>query len=112
MEKNDLFYLQDIEEATSKIEGYLKNVNFSMFEQEEMRQDAVIRQLEIIGEAANKLSLNFSKNHPDFPVKEAIRMRNFLIHGYDDVDIVVVWKTVTEDIPLLKKHLVIFVKKS
>ncbi len=68
-----------------------------------MRHDAVIRHLEIIGEAAHHLSSKFKTNNPSFPYKEAIRMRNFLIHGYDDVDLTVVWKTIQEDIPFLKK---------
>lgn len=70
-----------------------------------MRQDAAIRQLEIISEAASKLSKEFSTKNPDFPLKEAISMRNFLIHGYNDVDLEVVWKTVQEDIPLVKEKL-------
>ena len=70
-----------------------------------MRQDAVIRQFEIIGEAASRISKDFLEQHSDFPIKEAIEMRNFLIHGYDEVDIKVVWKTLQEDIPLLKNKM-------
>jgi uncharacterized protein with HEPN domain len=103
MSKNNQVYLQDISKAISKIEKYTANISFDKFFKEDMRQDAVIRQLEIIGEAANRISKDFLDDHPDFPLKEAIRMRNFLIHGYDEVNIKVVWKTVREDIPLLKK---------
>lgn len=105
MKKNNQVYLQDISKAVFKIEKYTKDVNFEIFLKDEMRQDAVIRQFEIIGEAANKISKDFIESHPDFPLKEAIRMRNFLIHGYDEVDIKVVWKTIQIDIPLLKKSL-------
>lgn len=105
MEKSNDIYIQDIQKAIDKIEGYLKDIDFAGFEQEEMCHDAVIRQLEIIGEAANKLSQEFAKQNPDFPLKEAITMRNFLIHAYDDVDLTVVWKTIQEDIPLLKENI-------
>ena len=105
MKKNNLVYLQDISKAIAKIEEYTKNVSFDSFQIDTMRQDAVIRQFEIIGEAANRISKDFLNDHSDFPLKEAIRMRNFLIHGYDKVDVKVVWKTVQVDIPLLKKSL-------
>ena len=105
MVKNNEIYIRDIRKAIDKIEGYLKNTDFARFKQEEMRHDAVIRQLEIIGEAANKLSKEFSKKNSDFPLKEAVGMRNFLIHAYDDVDLRVVWKTIQEDLPLLKESI-------
>ena len=105
MKKNNQVYLQDISKAISKIEEYTKDVSHNEFQTDTMRQDAVIRQFEIIGEAANRISKDFLDNHQDFPLKEAIRMRNFLIHGYDEVNIEVVWKTVQVDIPLLKKSL-------
>jgi len=106
MKKNNQVYLDDIQRAIDKIDRYTKNIDFSFFQQDEMRQDAIIRQLEIIGEAANKISADFIKNHPNFPIKEAIRMRNFLIHGYDEVDLQVVWKTIQEDVPFLKEKVV------
>jgi len=105
MKKDNKVYLQDILKAVLKIEEYTKGYDYERFLQDSVKQDAVIRQLEIIGEAANRISEDFLKDYPDFPLKEAIRMRNFLIHGYDEVDIKVVWKTIKEDIPILKKSL-------
>lgn len=105
MKKNDQTYLQDILHAIEKIEEYVKEISYDDFIRDDMRQDAVIRQLEIIGEAANKLSDDFRNAHPDFPIKEAVRMRNFLIHGYDEVDIDIVWKTIQQDIPSIQKVL-------
>ncbi|MEK7521319.1 MAG: DUF86 domain-containing protein [Patescibacteria group bacterium] len=104
MVKADSAYIQDIAQAITKIEHYCRGVNFKTFSEEEMRHDAVVRQLEIVGEATNKLSEDFRKEYPDFPVKEAISMRNFLIHGYNEINLAVVWKTVQEDLPLLKEH--------
>lgn len=93
-------------EAIMKVEGYLKNVAKEAFLCEPMRQDAVIRQLEIIGEAAAKISKDFLNKYPNFPIRESVGMRNFLIHGYDQVDVNVVWKTLQSDIPLLKSKII------
>lgn len=105
MKKDDSIYLQDIQKAVDKIEKYTKNITLDVFKEEGMRQDAVIRQFEIIGEAAGRISKDFLEKYPDFPIKEAIRMRNFLIHSYDEIDIKVVWKTLQEDITLLKNKI-------
>lgn len=105
MVKDNTIYLNDIKQAIDKIEGYLKDITLTVFIKEDMRHDAVIRQLEIIGEAAHNLSSDFQKSHSKFPLKEMIGMRNFLIHAYDDVDLKVVWKTVQKDIPLVKEYL-------
>lgn len=79
---------------------------------QEMKQDAVVYQLSIIGEAANRLTSDFRNKYPDFPIKEAVSMRNFLIHGYDEVDLKIVWKTLKEDLPLLKNIVLNILKKS
>lgn len=84
MKKTDSVYLEDILKAITTIKRYTDNIGFEIFTHEQMRQDAVIRQLEIIGEAANKLSTEFSQTNPDFPLRQAISLRNFLIHGYDE----------------------------
>jgi len=105
MKKSDFVYLQDMMRALKVIETYLNGVSFNEFVKNQMRQDATIRQLEILGEAANKLSVNFKQNNPDFPLRQVISMRNFLIHGYDDLDLEIVWKTLQENIPQLKSSL-------
>ncbi|WP_231363474.1 DUF86 domain-containing protein [Thioalkalivibrio sulfidiphilus] len=70
----------------------------------EEKQDAVIRNLEIIGEAAGNIQKHFpefSTKHPDFPLKAAYGTRNVLTHGYFKVDLSVVWKTAERDLPQL-----------
>jgi len=105
MKKDNTVYLRDMLTAISRIEEYMKNISYDDFLEESMRQDAVIRHLEIIGEAAAQLSSEYMKDASDFPMREAVDMRNFLIHGYDEVDIKVVWKTIQTDIPSLKAKL-------
>lgn len=98
--KDNKVYLQDILQAIDKIDKYLKDFDFDQFKQNHLHQDAVIRQLEIIGEAANRLGQEFLQQYPSFPIKEAIQMRNFLIHGYDEVNLKTVWKTIETDLSL------------
>ena len=59
----------------------------------------------VIGEAVNKISKDFFIQFPDFPTREAIDMRNFLIHDYDHVDLGVLWKTISNDIPVIKSKI-------
>ena len=65
-------------------------------------QDAVLRRLEIIGEAANRLPEEFKANHSEIEWRKATGMRNILIHMYDEVDLEIVWKTITETLPQFK----------
>ncbi len=62
---------------------------------------SIVRLLEIIGETANKVSIDTQSNYTRIPWKEIVDMRNRLIHGYYDIDLDIVWKTVTDEIPLL-----------
>lgn len=102
MKKTDSVYLEDMARAISSIEAYVQEITFDVFAAEQMRHDATIRQLEVLGEAANKLSPNFMAKNRDFPLRQVISMRNFLIHGYDEIDLEIVWNTIQENIPELK----------
>jgi len=70
-----------------------------------MMVDAVIRNFEIIGEAAANLSDDFAKQHAEIPFQKMAAMRNRLIHGYFGVNLGTLWQVVRDDIPLLKKQL-------
>ena len=59
--------------------------------------------MEIIGEAVNRLTPSFVKGHPDFPTREAVSMRNYIIHEYDYVNTKVIWKTIATDIQDLRE---------
>lgn len=109
MDKNPLIYIEHIQESISKIDRYLAAFTFDEFVQDEKTQDAVIRQLEIIGEAATQLEEEFKKQSPQMPWRFMRAMRNKLIHEYFDVDLEVVWETVKVSLPELKKELEKFV---
>jgi uncharacterized protein with HEPN domain len=70
-----------------------------------MIQDAIIRQIEIIGEASKLISEKIKEKSPSIPWKDIAGMRDKLIHNYFGVDIEAVWKTIKEDIPILKKEI-------
>ncbi len=104
-EAKDSAYLGHILEAIAKITRYTTGRSLQDLQTDDMFLDAVVRELEIIGEAASNLSLSFREAHPDLPWYQAIGMRNQLIHGYFEVDREVVWQTVTEDLTNLHEQL-------
>ena len=103
MKKSNKVYLEDIVEAIKLIlEDYVAGMNFEVFDKDKKTQDAVIRQIAIIGEAMGKFDKNFIESHPELPGKEAVAMRNVLVHDYDWVDTEEVWRTIEQDLPKLK----------
>lgn len=97
--KRDLSYFFDIAEAARLAVSYVEQTTREEFLSDTKSQDSVIRRLEIIGEAARRISEENRKAYPNLPWREMIGMRNFLIHDYDDVDIHIVWETVKKDLP-------------
>ncbi|CAN5668975.1 DUF86 domain-containing protein [soil metagenome] len=92
--------LSHIVEAAARIANYLKDVSKQDFLKDGLRQDAVIRRIQIIGEAARHLSPELLASMPDFPAREAWGMRNVLVHDYDGVNIERLRDTATSEIPL------------
>jgi uncharacterized protein with HEPN domain len=103
MIKSDQVYLEHILEAIVKIENFTKEISRFDFSRNVMIQDAVIRNIEIIGVATKKISKSVTQSHQEIPWSEMAGMRDKLIHAYLDVDIDVVWKTIEVDLPLLKE---------
>lgn len=102
MQRDDAVYLRHCVDAASAIGQYLDGVTDAQFFAEPMRQDAVIRQLEIIGEAVKHLSTNVRTHHPHIPWRVIAAMRDRLIHQYFGVDLDQVWLTATTEVPDLK----------
>ncbi len=102
MKPRDRASLQDIVEQIHIIWQYLAGYTREAFLTDPIRQDAVIRRFEIIGEAATRLSGEFRAAHPEVEWRDIRDMRNFLIHVYNAVDMTIVWKTAQENLePLL-----------
>jgi uncharacterized protein with HEPN domain len=100
--KDDFLYLDHIRECIEKIDTFTRLMSQEEFHHNIAIQDAVIRNLEVIGEATKKLSNTFTTNHPEIPWSDMAGMRDRLIHHYFDIDIDVLWKTIEIDLPVLK----------
>lgn len=99
-------YLDDINDSISKIEGYIIGLDFEKFSGDFKTIDAVVRNLEIIGEAVNNLPEEIKSQNPEISWKEAVGMRNKILHEYFGVDESILWKTITEDLPIFKEQIV------
>lgn len=97
-------YLQDIASSISKINEYVKNMNFDDFANDHKTIDAIIRNLEIVGEAVKNLPKEIKTKHKDVPWNEICGMRNKVIHEYWGVDEEILWKTIQDDLPVLEKQ--------
>lgn len=101
--KDPAILLRHISDSIEKLEEYSKGKTFADFESDTAFQDAVMRRLQIIGEAAKGLPDSFKSRHKRIEWKEAAAMRDILTHQYFVVDLKVVWETLKKDIPALKK---------
>ncbi len=104
-QNRDKIYLGDILDAIERIESYTAGVKKSAFMKNFMMQDAVMRQIEIVGEAANSISDEFQEKHPEFPWLQMRGIRNKIIHDYRGINLHIIWDTVTDNIPSLKKQI-------
>lgn len=101
----DIIRLRHMLDACDEIRVFTKRISEREFQTHRMLILATLKELELIGEAASKVSLSFRKKHPQVPWKTIIAMRNRLIHGYFDINLDIVWRTVHQEIPPLTKLL-------
>ena len=102
---DDRVYLQHILDAATRISEYLKGVSEAKFHESHLLQDGVIRQIQIVGEAAKRVSRDFCNQYPAVPWRDIAGMRDKLVHDYFGVDVGMVWVTAIEDLPELRKQI-------
>ncbi len=105
MVKDDLAYIEHILDCIRKIKEFSEGLSFKEFSGNELVQDAIIRNIEIIGEASKKISSDTKQIYFEISWKEIAGMRDKLIHDYLGVDVEVVWRTIKEDIPILERQI-------
>ena len=102
MKKDYKQYFIDILDSINKIDKFLSGFTYESFKNDDKTQYAVVRALEIIGEASKKIPLDIRQLYADVPWREMTGMRDILIHDYFGVDTEVVWKTASADLPPLR----------
>ena len=111
MPKEHRVYIEDIKEATNKIEKYTRNLAFTKFRKNDLVIDAVIRNLEIIGEATKRIPNHVKEKAPDIEWKKIAGLRDILIHEYFGVDLEIIWDIVKNKLPTLNKRVIQILKE-
>ncbi|MFO0698945.1 MAG: HepT-like ribonuclease domain-containing protein [Nitrospira sp.] len=108
--RDDRQRLRDIRDPIRQIERYAKRGRRE-FEEDELIHTWMIHHIQIIGEAASKLSPSFRKDHHEIPWPQIIKMRHVLVHDYFGIDLGEVWTAVERDLPVLKKQVSALIRK-
>ena len=104
-------YILDIYNSTEEIEKFVEGFSFEKFQNDRKTVYAVIRAIEIIGEAIKNIPASVKSKHKEIPWRDAADMRNKLIHEYFGVNLKVVWRAVEKDVPELKKKMLELIKE-
>ena len=111
-QRDALSYVEDIIKAMADATEFVKAPDYSSFTKDIKTVYAVIRALEIIGEATKNIPVTLKSRYPQIPLKEMAGMRDKVIHSYSTVDLKRVWSTVKQDIPVLKPLFVTILKEN
>ncbi len=101
MQRDDVAYLLDMLIAARDAVSFVSELTRNQFEQSRLHQDALFKALEVIGEAAGRVTEQTRNRHPEIPWPKIIGMRNRLVHAYFEVDLDKVWDTAQDEIPRL-----------
>ena len=95
--------LDDICEALDRIEQYISGMSFDVFSKDRKSVDAVVRNLEIIGEASNRLPADFKDSHSQIEWHKVVGLRHRIVHEYFGIDLQIVWQILQKDLPSLRE---------
>lgn len=105
MKRDYALFIKDIADCINKIEEFVGNISFSEFVKDDKTSSAVVRKLEIIGEAAKNVPEHIRQKHKNIPWKDMARMRDKIIHFYFGIDYEIVWKVIKERLPKIKQQI-------
>ncbi len=105
MSRHSRFRLQDILDAIDRVSSYVEGMTYADFLADRKTQDAVTRNIEIIGEAARSLPAPFKEEHADIPWEEIVAMRNVIVHEYFGILPDVVWDVIENELPRLRSQI-------
>ena len=97
--------LNDICQSIDRIEQYIKNLSFDNFSNDQKSVDAVTRNLEVIGEAANRLPNDFKEKYSEIEWYKVVGLRHRIVHEYFGIDLEIIWQILHKDLPELKRKL-------
>jgi len=109
--RNDPKRLKDMVQAIDTIFEYVASRSMEEFISDKMSYHAVIYNIMILGEAANMLTFEFRESHSEVQWRQVTNMRNFLIHGYHNVEEDLVWEAISKDLAPLRAHLISFLNE-
>jgi len=102
MKREYKLFIQDIKECIAQIDEFVGNMKLEDFKADEMVSSAVVRKLEVIGEATKNIPSEIRQKYKELPWSDMAKMRDKIIHGYFGIDYEVVWKTIKERLPEIK----------
>jgi len=111
MKKDPLIFIKHILESICKIEAFSKNLSKKTLSKNELKQYAIIRAIEVIGESVKNLPDSLKNKYPNVPWKEIAGTRDKMIHHYFGVDLNIVWDIISKEIPKLKEDIKDILKK-
>jgi len=111
-ERSYLMFLEDIIESIEKIELYIRELPYNAFIEDSKTVDAVVRNLEIIGEASKRIPDNIKENLKEVPWHRMTGLRNIIAHEYFGIDLNIIWKIIKENLPEVEPSLKKLLKES
>jgi uncharacterized protein with HEPN domain len=102
--------LQHILAAIERVNRYVKGKSFDDLQKDDMMYYAVVKNIEMMGEAANMLTTEFQESHPETPWKMVKGMRNYIVHEYFQIDDIDVWDVVKNNLPVLREQITRYLK--
>ena len=105
MKRDVMLFIGDILESIEAIEEFSKDINKEELNSNRLKRNAIVREIEIIGEAVKNIPDNLKEKYPEIPWKKIAGLRDIIIHTYFNIDLDITWEIIKKDIPILEKQI-------